>query len=129
MPNTDNEIIAKYAKEVKEKLLQGKHYKIIFSAAAKLKSQYRKIPMQEVTNRLRNPENLIVAEPQAANSEGEEKYNCYFGFTRHLAHRYVIIFKHKEEEILIASVIKIERQWQKEAEKRVHAENKNRMQL
>ncbi len=124
----DAEIVAKYVQELKNRLLQCKEYKIILTEAGRLKSGYRKIPEETIISNLKNPEKLMVVEPQEAKFGGEEKYNCYFGFNKHLAHRYILVFKHEEKRILIPSVIKIERQWQEEAEKRV-IRNKDRMQL
>ena len=57
-----------------------------------------------------NPKNLVYAKEQEAQKQGEEKYDCYFAFSKHLYYRYILTINRK---IIIVTIIKINRDWQK----------------
>jgi len=44
------------------------------------------------------------------NQTKRKKYDCYFAYSKHLYHRYAIILN---EKVLIVTIIKINRDWQK----------------
>lgn len=57
-----------------------------------------------------NPKRLDYAIREDVLSDDEEKFNCYFGYSKTQCHRYVIVIK---ANILVVTVIKINRRWQK----------------
>ena len=65
---------------------------------------------QVVKENIINPIRLLYAIKQEANKPHEEKYNCYFAFSKHLYHRYILTMNRK---IIIVTIIKINRDWQK----------------
>ena len=61
-----------------------------------------------------NPKRLSFAEKQKAERGGEEKYNCYFGYSKTQCHRYVLVIN---AECIVCTIIKINRRWQHIVEK------------
>jgi len=86
---------------------------IVFTDHATIQATVRQIPLDEIRDNLLNPRRLSYAEKQPA-YKGETKYNCYFRYSKSLAHRYVIVINAK---VLIVTVIKIKKRWQKRLEK------------
>ncbi len=95
---------------LKKKLRGFKDKNIIITNHAELQAFVRDIDINEVKKNIRNPEKLVYAKEQDSIKEDEEKYDCYFAYSKHLYHRYVLIIDGK---IIIVTIIKINRDWQK----------------
>jgi len=95
---------------LKKKLRGFKDKNIIITNHAELQAFVRDIDINEVKKNIRNPEKLVYAKEQDSIKEDEEKYDCYFAYPKHLYHRYVLIIDGK---IIIVTIIKINRDWQK----------------
>ena len=72
--------------------------------------RFRKKSIEEVKENILNPEKLAYFELQETHNPNKEKYNCYFAYSDKFAHRYILILNQK---IIIATIIKIQRDWQK----------------
>jgi hypothetical protein len=100
--------------ELKEKLKQYSREQIIFTTHARIRAIQRGIDLEEIKDNLLNPNRLSTAIKQEAEKADEEKYDCYFIYSGNLCHRYVLILNKK---IIICTVIKINRRWQRRVEK------------
>ncbi|RMF89995.1 MAG: DUF4258 domain-containing protein [Methanobacteriota archaeon] len=87
---------------------------LIFTSHAKIQAVVRGIDLREVKDNILNPRRLAFAEKQPAQREGEEKYDCYFAYSKTQAHRYILTLNKK---VIIVTVIKINRRWQQRFEK------------
>jgi len=96
--------------ELKNRLRKYKREDIIIKYHAKLQAFVRGIDLEEVKDNILNPVRLVYTEKQKSKFPNEEKYNCYFAYSKNHYHRYVIIINRK---IIIATVIDINRDWQK----------------
>jgi len=96
--------------ELKERLKKYKKEDINFTPHAELQAFTRDVDLEEVKENVVNPGKLVYARKQEAKYPGEEKYDCYFAYSKKFAHRYVLVLNRK---IIIATIIKIERDWQK----------------
>ena len=70
----------------------------------------REISLEEIKQNIVKPEKLVYAKEQESKKSGEEKYDCYFAYSKHLYHRYVLTINRK---VIIVTIIKINRDWQK----------------
>lgn len=104
-----------YKDEVKKKLKKYKETDIIITDHAEYQAIFRNIDLGEVKENITNPKRLEVAEKQKSKKPKEEKYNCYFGYSKNRCHRYVLVINGK---CIVCTVIKINRRWQHEAEKK-----------
>ena len=95
--------------ELKEKLSKYNKSDIIITNHAELQAFTRDIDLGEVKENIINPTKLVYAKKQEAKYKGEEKYDCYFAYSRHLYHRYALTINRK---IIIVTIIKINRDWQ-----------------
>lgn len=96
--------------ELKEKLKKYKREDIIVTKHAGLQAFIRKVDLGEVKNNIINPARLVHAKKQDAKYKGEDKYDCYFAYSKHLYHRYALTINTK---VIIVTIIKINRDWQK----------------
>jgi len=96
--------------QLKEKFRKYKKEDIIITKHAELQAFVREIDIEEVKNNIINPEKLVYAEKQDSIKQDEEKYDCYFAYSKHLCHRYILTINRK---IIIVTIIKINRDWQK----------------
>ncbi len=96
--------------ELKEKLRNYKKEEIIFAPHAEIQAFSRDVDLEEVRRNIMNPEKLVYAKEQDAKFRNEEKYDCYFAYSRHLYHRYALTVDGK---VIIVTIIKINRDWQK----------------
>jgi len=103
-----------YKKEVIQKLKEYKENEIIITTHAQTQAFSRGISLKEIKENIINPKRLFYAIKQEALFEGEEKYNFYFGYSKTQCHRYIIVLNH---ECLVCTVIKLNRRWQKTAER------------
>ena len=62
-----------------------------------------------------HPDKLVYAEKQTLEKTNGEKYDCYFAYNKHLAHRYILTINGK---LIIVTIIKINRDWQKILERK-----------
>jgi hypothetical protein len=99
---------------LKKKLKNYSRGQIIFTSHAEIRAIQRGMNLEEIRNNIINPKRLVHAERQEAKKPGEEKYNCYFIYSNNLCHRYALILNKK---IIICTVIKINRRWQRRVEK------------
>ena len=75
--------------ELKERLKKYSRGQIIFTMHARIRALQRGIDLEEIKDNLLNPIRLSTALKQEAEKENEEKYDCYFAYSRNLCHRYV----------------------------------------
>ena len=87
---------------------------IVITDHAKEQAVFRSIDLDEVKENIINPKRLSFARKQKAEKKGEEKYDCYFGYSKTQCHRYVLVINN---ECIVCTVIKINRRWQHIAEK------------
>lgn len=125
--------------ELKNKFKSYKKEDIIITKHAELQAFVRNMELEEIKENIINPVKLVYAKKQEAKYKDEEKYDCYFAYSKHLYHRYaltinakIIIQKmldifclqktHKPctlvpgkliRVFLIVTIIKINRDWQK----------------
>jgi len=97
-------------KELKEKLSKYKKSDIIFTTHAKIRAIGRGIELEEVKENIISPKKLVYAKKTNAKYEGEEKYECYFAYSKTYCHKYVLTLNRK---IIIITIISINRDWQK----------------
>lgn len=83
---------------------------IVISSHAEIRMIQRQINKDEVIDNIINPKRLDYAIKEKAEVESEEKFDCYFGYSKTQCHRYVLIVKHN---VVVVTVIKINRRWQK----------------
>jgi hypothetical protein len=101
--------------ELKKKLKNYNIKDIIITEHANIQAMIREVNIEEVKNNITSPTRLVYAMKQEAEKKEEEKYDCYFAYSKHLYHRYTIVLNHK---IIIVTIIKINRDWQKAIEGR-----------
>lgn len=94
-----------------EKLKSFNINQIIITKHAKIRMIQRQINKEEILNNIINPKRL-----EYAIKETEEKFDCYFIYSKTQCHRYILVIKNN---IIIVTVIKINRRWQKMIEKRL----------
>ncbi len=100
--------------DVKSKLRSYDRKDIIFTKHAELRALQRRIDLDEVRGNIINPSRLAFAKKLEARGRNEEKWDCYFPYSRTLCHRYVLITNGK---IILCTVVKINRRWQGRIEK------------
>ncbi len=96
--------------ELKEKLKTYRKEDIILTEHAEFQAFVRKIDIEEVKENIPNPIKLVYIKQQISRNKNEEKYDCYFAYSKHLYHRYILTINGK---IIIVTIIKINRDWQK----------------
>ena len=96
--------------ELKQKFKQYNKKDIIITKHAELQAFVREVDLEEVKDNIINPEKLVYAQKQESQKSDEEKYDCYFAYSKHLYHRYALVLNGK---VLIVTIIKINRDWQK----------------
>jgi len=96
--------------ELKEKFKSYKKEEIIITEHAELQAFVRNVDLGKVKENILNPKKLVYAKQQKSKKENEEKYDCYFVYSTHLYHRYAVVVNRK---IIIVTIIKINRDWQK----------------
>jgi len=96
--------------ELKEKLRRYSKKDIIITNHADIRTFIREINLEEVKENITNPEKLVHAVQKKARKPNEEKYECYFAYSKTHAHKYVIIINRK---VIIVTIININRDWQR----------------
>ena len=90
---------------------------IVITKHALIRIKQRQINEEEIIENIINPKRLKYAVKEEARLKGEDKFDCYFGYTKTLCHRYVIIIK--DDKVVVVTVVKINRRWQRIAEKKL----------
>ena len=103
-----------YKEQVLAKLKKYSTEQIIITEHAKLQAAFRQVDLDEIRENILNPRRLVYAEKQVAKKDNEEKYDCYFGYSKTLCHRYIIVIN---QNCIVCTVIKINRRWQYKVEK------------
>ena len=103
-----------YKDILKKRLKQYKKEDIIITNHAQEQAIFRSIGLDEVKNNITHPKRLIFAEKQKAEKEKEEKYDCYFAYSKTQCQRYVLVIN---KNCIVCTVIKINRRWQHIVEK------------
>ncbi len=98
---------------LKKKFSSYKKEDIIIREHAEIQAFVREIDLNEVKENIVNPVKLVFAQKQIAKFKDEEKYDCYFAYSRNLYHRYVVAVNRK---LIIVTIIKINRDWQRAVE-------------
>lgn len=104
-----------YKNYVKKRLKEFNKEDIIITDHAKIRMIQRQISEKEVIENLINPEKLYIAIKEDS-SRKEEKFDCYFNYSKRQCHRYVIAIKNN---VVVVTVVKINTIWQKIAEKKL----------
>ncbi|MBS3084743.1 hypothetical protein J4411_02420 [Candidatus Pacearchaeota archaeon] len=94
----------------KEKLKSYSKEDIIFTNHAKLQAILRDVYLEDVKNDVINPFRLVYIQKQDAKFKGEEKYDCYFAYSKHACNQYALTINGK---VIIVTIIKINRDWQR----------------
>ena len=82
---------------------------------AELRADRRSIDLEEVRYNLLNPsKRLSFANKLEPETDGLEKFKCYFGYSKTQCQIYIIKTNNK---IIVKTVIKLNKKWQKRAEK------------
>ena len=104
--NFKEELIGKLAKYTKEEIVITQH--------AEFQALFRGVSLDEVKENIINPFRLSYALRQKAEEQHEEKYDCYFGYSKTQCHRYIIVIS---KNCIVCTIIKINRRWQHIVEK------------
>jgi hypothetical protein len=101
--------------EFKDRLRKYRKEDIIFTNHAEIQAMVRQIDLEEVKENVIHPEKLVHVGRQDCENKDEEKYDCYFAYSKTMAHRYILTLNRK---IIIVTIIKINRDWQKILERK-----------
>jgi len=107
-------IIMNYSENLKKRLIKYSYEDIIITDHANEQAIFRSLDIEEVKKNILNPERLTVALKQKPRMLNEEKYDCYFSYSRTQCHRYILIVN---KHCVVCTVIKINRRWQRIVEK------------
>ena len=97
-----------------KKLKKYKKEDIIITSHAENQAIFRSIDLDEVKENIINPKRLYFAGKQKSERASEEKYDCYFGYSKTQCQRYILVINDK---CIVCTVIKINRRWQHIVEK------------
>lgn len=90
--------------ELKEKLSSYKKEDIVFTKHAEIRALVRNINLEEVKENIVNPERL------ADFREINNKFECYFAYSKTYCHKYILKLNGK---VIIVTIISINRDWQR----------------
>lgn len=100
-----------------ERLSSFNECDIVFSTHAQIRMKQRQIDASEVIKNIMNPTQLVYAtKPRTKNDDDENKFDCYFNHSKNQCHKYVLLIK---DSVLVVTVIKINRRWQRIVEKKL----------
>ncbi len=94
----------------KEKLSKYNKKDIIFTIHAEIRALGRGIDLEEVKENIVNPKRLVYVREQESSKPSEEKYECYFSYSKIYCHKYILTLNRK---VIIITIININRDWQK----------------
>ncbi|MFH1682365.1 MAG: DUF4258 domain-containing protein [Candidatus Woesearchaeota archaeon] len=89
---------------------------VIISEHARIRLIQRQIDPKEIIENIINPKRLDFAIKEEASSPDEEKFDCYFGYSKTQCHKYVLVLK---DNIIVITAIKINRRWQRIVESKM----------
>ncbi|MBU0461804.1 MAG: hypothetical protein KJ574_04420 [Nanoarchaeota archaeon] len=98
-----------YKDSVISKLKKYRKEDIIITSHAERQALFRTVDIEEIKENIINPKRLYFAKKQEAERIDEEKYDCYFGYSKTQCHRYIFVL---DGQCIICTVIKINRRWQ-----------------
>jgi hypothetical protein len=101
MKNYSSYLIKKLALFTKEDIIISNH--------AMIRIKQRQLSIDEIKENIINPKRLKYAIKQTTKKEREEKFDCYFDYSKNLCHRYVLVIKNN---IIVVTAIKINKKWQ-----------------
>jgi len=104
-----------YKEYVKKRLKDFGEDEIYITEHAQIRMNQRQLNIDEVMENIINPKRLDYAIREII-TQSYEKYDCYFGYSRTLCHRYVIRIK---KNVVVITAIKINRRWQRLIEKKL----------
>jgi len=96
--------------KLKERLKNYSKEDIIITNHAEIQAIVRDVELEEVKQNVLHPDKLVFVNEQKADKQDEEKYECYFAYSKTHAHKYVMVLNRK---IIIVTIININRDWQK----------------
>jgi hypothetical protein len=82
---------------------------IIITSHATIRLLQRQISEDEIMENILNPKRLEYAIKEKHDVALEEKFDCYFGYSKTLCHRYIVVLK---DDVVVVTVVKINRRWQ-----------------
>ncbi len=103
-----------YREILAKKLRKYNKRDIIITRHAYLQAIFRSISISEIKENIINPKRLEYAIRQKPRYASEEKYDCYFGYSKTQCHRYALVINKK---CIVCTTIKLNRRWQHIAEK------------
>ncbi len=83
---------------------------IIITNHARKQALFRGINIEEIKENIINPKLLKFVKKQEALKPNEEKFDCYFGYSKTKCHRHILVLNKK---CIFCTVIKINRRWQR----------------
>ncbi|MFH1174824.1 MAG: hypothetical protein V1725_06835 [archaeon] len=92
----------------------AKYSDVVITQHALEQAVFRNISLEEVRRNILHPERLVFAGKQEAEHPDEEKYDCYFEYSKTRCHRYVLVIN---ATCIVCTIIKINKRWQKKVEK------------
>ncbi|RME77735.1 hypothetical protein D6774_03495 [Candidatus Woesearchaeota archaeon] len=90
--------------DIKRRLATFTEQEIILTTHAQAQAMFRGGLIREVKENIINPRSLSYAIRQEARKAGEEKYDCYFGYSKTQCHRYILVLT---EKCVVCTIIKI----------------------
>ncbi|MFH0978323.1 MAG: hypothetical protein V1837_03390 [Candidatus Woesearchaeota archaeon] len=101
---------------IRSKLAKFRKDDIIFTEHTEIRLLQRQLKREEIIENIINPSRLEYAIREEAKSLHEEKFDCYFGYSKTRCHRYVLAVNKK---VIVVTAVKINRKWQRIAEKKL----------
>ena len=105
-----------YSNYLAKKLVKFTKKEIIISEHALIRIEQRQLDINEIKENITNPIRLKYAFKQQSKHHDEEKFNCYFDYSKNLCHRYSIIVK---DRVIVVTAIKINRKWRHKVYKKI----------
>ena len=81
---------------------------------AELRARHRDLDLEEVYYNLLNPSKRLSFANKLEEEDNLEKYKCYFGYSKTQCQIYIIKVN---EKVIVKTIIKLNKRWQKKAEK------------
>jgi hypothetical protein len=105
-----------YKDYVVERLKGYSEKQIIITSHTLIRLVQRQIDENEIKENILNPKRLKIAIKENASGSDEEKFDCYFEYSKNLCHKYVLVMN---DNVIVVTVVKINRRWQMIAEKKM----------
>jgi len=95
--------------EFKDKLRKYKNSDILITDHADMQAFSRRIDINEVKNNILHPDKLVYFNKQEFGNAKDDRYECFFEYSKNMYHKYVVILNGK---IIIVTIIAVNRGWQ-----------------